>query len=220
MMMKATISTRFDGYYLLPLLFSPEMVRAHLDGMKHETRRPTGSGMYGHARAALHEGRKVFGWVRESWYASYDTDEGIVGYDDLPKPSRATCPTASCWYLADEELKPAARQFQPPTRWVPPMHMPFSRHRLFMRIRSIEQERLSSLCETGAVREGVVVLIGRSGTGFVGSAQSLFREIWSSMYGHWCDTDSVWVLRYDRPQQGNVADYISIERAIERDLVA
>ena len=70
------------------------------------------------------------------------------------------------------------------------------------------------------MREGVVVLIGRSGTGFVGSAQSLFREIWSSMYGHWCDTDSVWVLRYDRPQQGNVADYISIERAIERDLVA
>lgn len=217
------INTRFDGYYLLPVLCSSEMVRAHLDGMKFETRRPDTTAQYARAQDALRRGRKVFGWVREGWYATYEAERRagpVRGYFDLTKEQRRVRAVRSCWYQADEELKSCEDRFTPEKRWVTGMHMPFRHHRLFMRIRSIECCQLGDVTEADALREGIAIVLGRASFGFAGTGCEIYRELWSRLYGAWSAEQAVWVIRYDRPQQGHVGDYIAIERAIERDLVA
>ena len=166
------INTRFDGYYLLPVLCSSEMVRAHLDGMKFETRRPDTTAQYARAQDALRRGRKVFGWVREGWYATYEAERRagpVRGYFDLTKEQRRVRAVRSCWYQADEELKSCEDRFTPEKRWVPGMHMPFRHHRLFMRIRSIECCQLGDVTEADALREGIAIVLGRASFGFAGN---------------------------------------------------
>lgn len=208
------ICTRYDGFYLLPLLFSPSMVRANLDGLKTVTRRRIGSGVYRHARAALAAGDDVIGWVREPWYATYRVSgqHSVCGYFELTKQERAESRRADYWYEADEQLKGGG--FRPPCRWVPGMHMPFSQHRMFMRLRSIEACPLGDMTEDDALAEGMAALIGRKEFGFASSALEVFRALWEQMHGAWNPKEDVFRLEYERPLQGPATSYIQLKQDI------
>ena len=68
-----------------PILFSPTMVRALINGRKTETRRPVSSPL---ARAM--PGDRL--WVRETWHVSFrddtDVDRPPRTYHDTPKDQR------------------------------------------------------------------------------------------------------------------------------------
>lgn len=210
------ICTRYDGFYLLPLLFAPSMVRANLDGLKTVTRRRIGSGVYRSAQAALKAGDDVIGWVREPWYATYRMAEGggVCGYFDLTKTAREQSCRVEYWYEADEQLKGPGAGFHPPGRWVPGMHMPFSQHRLFMRVSSIEICPLGDMTEEDACAEGMAALIGRNEFGFASSALEVFRTVWEQMYGVWNPSEEVFRIEYERPLQGPATSYIQIKQDI------
>lgn len=212
------ICTRFDGFYLLPLLFSPEMVRANLDGLKLCTRRRQPGQIYANARAALDEGQEVLAWVREAWCASYrdpsDETGSVTDYYDTPPTKRIRDNRSGYWFEADEHLKSLECRYVPPRRWVPAMHMPFDHHRMFMRVRSIEPSRLGDMSEDDAMTEGMAALFGRASIGFHASAMDVFRALWIGMHGAWDPDETVWVIGYDRPMQGPVTEYIQIAQEI------
>jgi hypothetical protein len=212
------ICTRYEGFYLMPLLFSPAMVRANIDGLKLCTRRHRTSPIYQKAKDALESGTQVLAWVREEWCASYadpaNPDGAAKDYFDTPREKRLREFRSGYWYRADEELKPVSKRYVPPRRWVPPMHMPFDQHRMFMRVRSIKLSRLGDMSEEDAIEEGMGALIGRLETGFNPSALDVFRTLWVAMHGTWSPDETVWRIRYDRPMQGPVTEYISIEQEI------
>jgi len=216
--MKDPICTRYDGFYLMPLLFSPVMVRANIDGLKLCTRRRPTSPIYVKAKQALEEGLKVLAWVREEWCASYADPANLHrkprDFYDTPRKDRQRACRSGYWYRADEELKALSERYVPPRRWVPPMHMPFTQHRMFMRVSSIELSRLGDMTDADAIEEGIASLVGRLGTGFHASAMDVFRSLWVEMHGQWNADETVWRIRYDRPMQGPVTEYISIEQEI------
>ncbi|RCK43199.1 hypothetical protein [Thalassospira profundimaris] len=205
------ICTRYDGFYLVPLPFSSEMVRANCDGLKTATRRPAGSAILRNAQEALKQRLNVVGWVREAWQATYATEHGTSGdYFDLTKQERDRSTISAVRYRADEELRGAANSI----RWVPAMHMPFERNRLFMRITAIDLVRLGDISEQDAVDEGVSACIGRVSVGFHPSAVSLFQSIWSASYGVWNADQMVYRISYERPIAGPVSSYIEVYQEI------
>lgn len=214
---KASICMRYEGFYLLPLLFSPCMVRANLDGLKTVTRRRLGSGTYRNAREALAAGDDVIGWVREPWYATYrlGSRKTPYGYYELTKEQRLSGERAAYWYEADEQLKSdAGVRFAPPRRWVPGMHMPFSQHRLFMRVRRIAETRLGAMTEEDARKEGMAALLGRKEYGFSSSALEMFMILWKQMHGAWDPEETVYEIEYERPLQGPATSYIQLQQEI------
>jgi hypothetical protein len=205
--METPLHSRYPDFYLVPLPFSSEMVRANCDGLKTVTRRPAGSAILRNAQEALTQRLNVMGWVREAWQATYETEHGTSGgYFDLTKQERARSTISAVRYRADEELRGTANSI----RWVPAMHMPFERNRLFMRITAIDLVRLGDISERDAIDEGVSACIGRADVGFDPSAVSLFQSIWTGSYGEWNPEQMVYRIAYERPIGGPVSAYIDV----------
>jgi len=209
--MKQPLHSRYEDFYLVGLPFSSDMVRANCDGVKRTTCRPTPSPVLQNARKALDDGLIVMGWVREAWTAKYKTGEGAVrGYFDLDRESRAEAELVATRYRADAELKGCADE----ARWVPAMHMPFERHRLFMRITAIEPFVLGDMTEKDALDEGMSACLGRSRYGFDESARNVFRQVWEEAYGVFSPSQQVLRVCYERPLEGPVTSYIEIHKEI------
>ncbi|ECF1703322.1 hypothetical protein E1B77_20680 [Salmonella enterica subsp. enterica] len=207
------------------MIFNGEMVRALLEGRKTQTRRimknqPAGDypdtpalirsvdggfQWYGHyGESSIFNcpfgavGDRI--WVRETWA------EAGAGAPDL-KLYRANYP----------EHVPTHYENVPPAdeiRWTPSIHMPRWASRILLEITAVRVERLHSISERDALREGLFQLpaSGRyclqPGMQYFGmashSAKEVYSWLWASIYGEesWAANPWVWVIEFKRVEGG------------------
>ena len=205
-----------------PILFNTEMVRAILDGRKSCTRRllkgpftvhpngyitkPRGNENFCPYEPPYQPGDILY--VRETVWQK-------IGYyldvDGETKPS---------WY---NEFRYVASDEKPETGWNyswvkrPSIHMPKEAARIWLKVTDVRVERLQSITEGGAIREGAEgekchhTNTGAFGctdcmnTGWIEPPQVEFMQIWNSTikesdldrYG-WDANPWVWVISFER----------------------
>ena len=207
-----------------PILFSTPMVQAILEGRKTMTRRTKGleqvnenpndwgfhnvstdeTRTFFHFRKA--EGEKIkqiFGtsnfkvgdvlWVRETHRALVDCATGEFAY----------------WsYKAD---MPDDFHKQYPHKWKPSIFMPKSACRIFLKVKSIQVERLQDISEQDAIAEGVEKIADYGTTGYRLytepeasysdiDAMYSFESLWQSINGRtsWDANPFVFVYEFER----------------------
>ncbi|HAU3212785.1 TPA: morphogenetic protein [Salmonella enterica subsp. enterica] len=218
------------------MIFNAEMVRAILDGRKTQTRRPvknvrpdncltihpataTRNGTHTHVMDAPKHGLCPFGavgdriWVRETFQGPLFDYEQMQSY--LEDSSKFEKPEF-CQYAADG--KPAPEYYDADDNlhcgWRPSIHMPRWASRILLEITDVRVERLHSISERDALREGLLQLpaSGRyclqPGMQYFGmashSAKEVYSWLWASIYGEesWDANPWVWVIEYKRVEGG------------------
>lgn len=136
-------------------------------------------------------------WVRETWA------EAGASAPDL-KLYRANYP----------EHVPSIYENVPPAeeiRWTPSIHMPHTASRILLEITDVRVERLNSIHDVDAMREGMQNLTTCSHADFgipgVVNAQHpvrAFQLLWESIYGadNWKANPWVWVIEFKRVEGG------------------
>ena len=138
---------------IFPILFSPTMVRALVDGQKTETRRPISSPL---AKAAPGD---LLG-VRETWHATFcddvDPSRPHRNYHETPKAQRVSQLNQSISYFEAEMRNDDAHRFVPP-RWVPSIHMSRWASRITLVVEKCRFCRLQDITDAEAIAGGVGV---------------------------------------------------------------
>ncbi|WP_154023051.1 hypothetical protein [Klebsiella oxytoca] len=208
------------------MIFNAEMVRAILDGRKTQTRRivklqPDEDGL-----AKVTNGpwvdtsernyRCPFGdvgdriWVRETFQGPLIDYEQMEAY--LEDSSRFEKPEF-CQYAADGGHRPEYQDADDNLRhgWRPSIHMPRWASRILLEITDVRVERLNSIHDVDAIREGIQNLTTCSHADFgipgVVNAQHpvrAFQLLWESIYGadSWKFNPWVWVIEFKRVEGG------------------
>ncbi|MGR7031555.1 hypothetical protein ACU632_17135 [Klebsiella aerogenes] len=204
------------------MIFNGEMVRALLSGRKTQTRRPVkfpvhdknlGCELAGNELAGeLSAGNylnSAFGkpgdriWVRETFRVhSRATDVATLVYKASVRNSWTEqthrVPVSVC-------NKPAT-----PEKWTPSLHMPRWASRILLEITDVRVERLNSIHDVDAMREGIQNLTTCSHADFgipgVVNAQHpvrAFQLLWESIYGaeSWKANPWVWVVKFKRIEE-------------------
>ena len=142
-----------------PILFNTEMVKAILYGRKTQTRRivkpqPNGQlnqipGLITWRERSLEDRRWLppankddILWVRETWKTA---TSGTAGPGMIDRYI----------YKADEEEPQDTTGLIVESRWHPSIHMPWIAARIFLKVTDVRVERLSSITEDDAMKEGV-----------------------------------------------------------------
>lgn len=159
-----------------PILFSPELVRAILDGRKSVTRRVvkfpeglTGSHAVGEAgnpdnplgllwaggikRPPYNPGQILY--VRETWcqYGKLnDYDQLIEGTEEYYYRADGENPTPFNDFLVQH---PGWDEHRETPVWHPSIHMPREAARLFLWVKDVRVERLQEITEEQAILEGI-----------------------------------------------------------------
>lgn len=196
------------------MIFNAEMVRAILDGRKTQTRRimknqPAGDypetpalirnvgtgfqwhGLYGESsifNCPLGSiGERI--WVRETFRVhSRATDVATLVYRASVRNSWTEqthrVPVAVC-------NKPAT-----PEKWTPSIHMPRWASRITLEITDVRVERLNSISDSDASKEGCCIADMESGD----CLSDVFTRLWTSIYGDdsWQANPWVWVIKFKR----------------------
>ncbi|HDS8574814.1 TPA: hypothetical protein QH731_000013 [Klebsiella variicola] len=207
------------------MIFNGEMVRAILDGRKTQTRRimapqpaddiercifpnPEAIGWksslrHKHGSTTAHfchygePGDRI--WVRETFQGplfDYDLMD-IYCKDPTPfeKPEfcvyKADGVPAPEFYDADDELHCC---------WRPSIHMPRWASRILLEITNVRVERLKSISDSDAIREGCSTANMKSGD----CVADVFARLWQSIYGQesWNANPWVWVISFERIEGG------------------
>ncbi|HAG3179117.1 TPA: hypothetical protein G8Z49_004587 [Salmonella enterica] len=222
------------------MIFNGEMVRAILDGRKTQTRRivnpqpelTKGSGfswkgcLYGSGSNDRETNRNFahikcpFGkpgdriWVRETYHGPLFDYEHMESYledsSKFEKPDfciyRADGNPAPEFYDADDNLH---------CGWRPSIHMPRWASRILLEITNVRVERLNSISEQDALREGIDrerleesqdnydCIADHNMTGRP-TATGAFKYLWESIYGeeNWQANPWVWVIEFKRVEGG------------------
>ncbi|EPA1377644.1 morphogenetic protein [Raoultella ornithinolytica] len=200
------------------MIFNGEMVRALLDGRKTQTRRPvklphtdrdamcelSGNELAGELSAGNYRnsphgkpGDRI--WVRETFQGPlFDFDlMDIYCKDSTPFETPELCVykadgvPAPEFYDADDELH---------CRWRPSIHMPRWASRILLEITDVRVERLKSISDGDAIREGCSTADMKSGD----CAADVFARLWASIYGEesWQANPWVWVIEFKRVEGG------------------
>ncbi|EDS7120635.1 hypothetical protein S715_002796 [Salmonella enterica subsp. enterica] len=211
------------------MIFNAEMVRAILEGRKTQTRRPVkpqpeltqnsgfswngvvyGAGSndretnrnFAHAKCPFGKpGDRI--WVRETFRVhSRATDVATLVY-------RAS--VRNSWTEQTHRVPVAVCNKQvTPDKWTPSIHMPRWASRILLEITAVRVERLHSISERDALREGLFQLpaSGRyclqPGMQYFGmashSAKEVYSWLWASIYGEesWAANPWVWVIEFKR----------------------
>ncbi|WP_404677187.1 morphogenetic protein [Raoultella ornithinolytica] len=200
------------------MIFNGEMVRALLDGRKTQTRRPvklphtdrdamcelSGNELAGELSAGNYRnsphgkpGDRI--WVRGTFQGPlFDFDPmDIYCKDSTPFETPEFCVykadgvPAPEFYDADDELH---------CRWRPLIHMPRWASRILLEITDVRVERLKSISDGDAIREGCSTADMKSGD----CAADVFARLWASIYGEesWQANPWVWVIEFKRVEGG------------------
>ncbi|HBS5729166.1 TPA: morphogenetic protein [Klebsiella pneumoniae] len=200
------------------MIFNAEMVRAILDGRKTQTRRPVkfpvhdknlGCELAGNELAGeLSAGNylnSAFGkpgdriWVRETFQGPLFDYDLMDSYCKDPTPFekpefcvyKADGVPAPEFYDADDELHCC---------WRPSIHMPRWASRILLEITNVRVERLKSISDSDAIREGCSTANMKSGD----CVADVFARLWASIYGaeSWNANPWVWVIEFKRVEGG------------------
>ncbi|WP_368821886.1 morphogenetic protein [Klebsiella variicola] len=204
------------------MIFNAEMVRAILDGRKTQTRRPVkfpvhdknlGCELAGNELAGeLSAGNylnSAFGkpgdriWVRETFCPVDDTQYGGEKWVDYRATPRYEASHPAGWDSAPNDAEAL--------KWRPSIHMPRWASRILLEITDVRVERLNSIHDVDAMREGIQNLTTCSHADFgipgVVNAQHpvrAFQLLWESIYGadSWRANPWVWVIEFKRVEGG------------------
>lgn len=209
------------------MIFNGEMVRAILDGRKTQTRRimknqPAGDypdtpalvrnvgpgfqwyGSYGESSifncpfGAV--GDRI--WVRETFQGPLVSEELFEEY--LAHSEKFETPQY-CEYAADGGARPEYCDLDDNLRhgWRPSIHMPRWASRILLEITDVRVERLKSISDGDAIREGCSATDMKSGD----CVADVFARLWKSIYGKesWQANPYVWVIEFRRIDGGDHA---------------
>ncbi|MFW3976956.1 morphogenetic protein [Klebsiella pneumoniae] len=207
------------------MIFNGEMVRAILDGRKTQTRRimapqpaddiercifpnPEAIGWksslrHKHGSTTAHfchygkPGDRI--WVRETFQGPLFDYDLMDSYCKDPTPFekpefcvyKADGVPAPEFYDADDELHCC---------WRPSIHMPSWASRILLEITNVRVERLKSISDGDAIREGCSTADMKSGD----CVADVFARLWASIYGaeSWNANPWVWVIEFKRVEGG------------------
>lgn len=207
------------------MIFNAEMVRAILDGRKTQTRRimapqpaddiercifpnPEAIGWksslrHKHGSTTAHfchygkPGDRI--WVRETFQGPLFDYDLMDSYCKDPTPFekpefcvyKADGVPAPEFYDADDELHCC---------WRPSIHMPRWASRVLLEITDVRVERLKSISDGDALREGCSTADMKSGD----CVADVFARLWASIYGaeSWNANPWVWVIEFKRVEGG------------------
>ncbi|SAU76920.1 hypothetical protein [Klebsiella quasipneumoniae] len=207
------------------MIFNSEMVRAILDGRKTQTRRimapqpaddiergifpnPEAIGWksslrHKHGSTTAHfcpygkPGDRI--WVRETFQGPLFDYDLMDSYCKDPTPFekpefcvyKADGVPAPEFYDADDELHCC---------WRPSIHMPRWASRILLEITDVRVERLKSISDGDALREGCSTADMKSGD----CVADVFARLWASIYGaeSWNANPWVWVIEFKRVEGG------------------
>ncbi|EKS2198364.1 hypothetical protein QBG36_000525 [Salmonella enterica] len=205
------------------MIFNAEMVRAILEGRKTQTRRPIkwkqtrfteigeredGSNWpwsedtekvcdYWHPCPYGEIGDRI--WVRETFQGPLFDYEQMQSY--LEDSSKFEKPEF-CQYAADG--KPAPEYYDADDNlhcgWRPSIHMPRWASRILLEITDVRVERLNSISDSDASKEGCCIADMESGD----CLSDVFTRLWTSIYGDdsWQANPWVWVIEFKRVEGG------------------
>ncbi|HCT4897088.1 TPA: morphogenetic protein [Klebsiella pneumoniae] len=219
------------------MIFNGEMVRAILDGRKTQTRRPvkfpvhdknlgcelSGNELSGKLSAGNYL-NSAFGkpgdriWVREAYRfpASLD-DVSPTGVGEMAVATGYRKPWAPTFYEFTGTFSDGWKGFETPPKVSdagklrPSIHMPRWASRILLEITNVRVERLNSIHDVDAMREGIQNLTTCSHSDFgipgVVNAQHpvrAFQLLWESIYGadSWRANPWVWVIEFKRVEGG------------------
>ncbi|HDZ2709453.1 hypothetical protein AAHW74_14650 [Klebsiella pneumoniae] len=205
------------------MIFNAEMVRAILDGRKTQTRRPIkwkqtrfpeigereDGSKWPWSEDAVHAfdfwhpcpfgsvGDRI--WVRETFQGPLFDFDLMDSYckDSTPFEKSEFCVykadgvPAPEFYDADDELHCC---------WRPSIHMPRWASRILLEITDVRVERLKSISDRDALREGCSAADMKSGD----CVADVFARLWASIYGSdsWNANPWVWVIEFKRVEGG------------------
>ncbi|WP_323086845.1 morphogenetic protein [Klebsiella variicola] len=206
------------------MIFNAEMVRALLSGRKTQTRRiikPQPEAILSGSLSgkwlsrplnglllpkiediAIHCPFGVVGdriWVRETFQGPLFDYDLMDSYCKDPTPFekpefcvyKADGVPAPEFYDADDELHCC---------WRPSIHMPCWACRILLEITNVRVERLKSISDGDAIREGCSTADMMSGD----CVADVFARLWASIYGSdsWNANPWVWVIEFKRVEGG------------------
>ncbi|HDU4011297.1 TPA: hypothetical protein RFM91_002062 [Klebsiella variicola] len=205
------------------MIFNAEMVRAILDGRKTQTRRPIkwkqtrfteiGEREDGSKWPWSEDAEHAFDfwhpcpfgsvgdriWVRETFQGPLFDFDLMDSYCKDPTPFekpefcvyKADGVPAPEFYDADDELHCC---------WRPSIHMPRWASRILLEITGVRVERLKSISDGDAIREGCSTADMKSGD----CVADVFARLWASIYGSdsWNANPWVWVIEFKRVEGG------------------
>ncbi|HDU5644732.1 TPA: morphogenetic protein [Klebsiella pneumoniae subsp. pneumoniae] len=193
------------------MIFNSEMVRAILDGRKTQTRRPVkfpvhdknlGCELAGNELAGeLSAGNylnSAFGkpgdriWVRETFCPVDDTQYGGEKWVDYRATPKFEASHPAGWDCAPNDAEAL--------KWRPSIHMPRWASRILLEITDVRVERLKSISDGDAIREGCSTADMKSGD----CVADVFARLWASIYGSdsWNANPWVWVIEFKRVEGG------------------
>ncbi|HBW8410832.1 TPA: morphogenetic protein [Klebsiella pneumoniae] len=207
------------------MIFNGEMVRAILDGRKTQTRRIMAPQPADDIERGIFPNPEVIGWkssrrhkhgsttahfchygkpgdriwVRETFQGPLFDYDLMDGYCKDPTPFekpefcvyKADGVPAPEFYDADDELHCC---------WRPSIHMPRWASRILLEITNVRVERLKSISDGDAIREGCSTADMKSGD----CVADVFARLWASIYGaeSWNANPWVWVIEFKRVEGG------------------
>lgn len=138
-------------------------------------------------------------WVRETFQGplfDYELmDEYLEDSSKFEKPE-------FCQYAADGGHRPEYQDADDNLRhgWRPSIHMPRWASRILLEITDVRVERLKSISDRDALREGCSAADMKSGD----CLADVFARLWASIYGldSWNANPWVWVIEFKRVEGG------------------
>lgn len=205
------------------MIFNAEMVRAILDGRKTQTRRPIKWKQTRFTEIGEREDGSKWPWSEDAEHAFdfwHPCPFGSVGdriwvretfqgplfdfdlMDSYCKDSTPFEKSEFCVYKADGVPAPEFYDTDDELHccWRPSIHMPRWASRILLEITDVRVERLKSISDRDALREGCSAADMKSGD----CVADVFARLWASIYGSdsWNANPWVWVIEFKRVEGG------------------
>ncbi|MGL3430540.1 hypothetical protein [Salmonella enterica] len=206
------------------MIFNAEMVNAILSGRKMQTRRPIKWKQTRFTEIAEREDGSLWPWAEDCerggdiWFACPFGEVGdCIWVRETWAEAGASAPDLKLYRANYPAHVPTHYENVPPAedvRWTPSIHMPRWASRITLEIINVRVERLHSISERDALREGLFQLpaSGRyclqPGMQYFGmasrSAKEVYSWLWASIYGEesWAANPWVWVIEFKRVEGG------------------
>ncbi|HDY4942930.1 TPA: hypothetical protein RQ524_001962 [Klebsiella pneumoniae] len=204
------------------MIFNAEMVRAILDGRKTQTRRPIKWKQTRFTEIGEREDGSKWPWSEDAEHAFdfwHPCPFGSVGdriwvretfqgplfdfdlMDSYCKDSTPFEKSEFCVYKADGVPAPEFYDADDELHccWRPSIHMPRWASRILLEITGVRVERLKSISDRDALREGCSTADMKSGD----CVADVLARLWASIYGDesWNSNPWVWVIEFKRIEE-------------------